>query len=253
MKKLYDTLLNQLGDGLVVDVRIGAFWTAVVVHVDGAPRCGLAATFRAEDHIHGSGPDVRNAGNLTGGGARELAELVHAERIMERSLGLAALNALLPRLEDQWTDGNAEEILAQRGAENRVAVVGHFPFVDRLRERVGTLWVLEMNPQEGDLPAEAAPDIIPQADLVAITGTTLLNDTFDGLMALCHPDSQVMVLGPSTPLSPILFDYGVDMISGAAVGTRQEDIDAVLASVSQGGGFRQVRKPGVRLVTMMRG
>ena len=130
---------------------------------------------------------MRNAGSLTGGSARELAELVHAERIMERSLGLAALNALLPRLEEQWTDGNAEEILAERGADGRVAVVGHFPFVERLRERVGTLWVLEMNPQEGDLPAEAAPDILPQADVVAITGTTLLNDTFAGLDGAVPP------------------------------------------------------------------
>ena len=146
-EQLFDDLLRDLPVGTVTDVRIGAFWTAVVAHVDGEPRCGLAATFRSDRPHSGSGPDVRNAGSLTEGSARELAGLVHAERILERSLGLAALNALLPRLEEQWTDGNAEVILAERGAGKRIAMVGHFPFAERLRDKVGTLWVLELNPQ----------------------------------------------------------------------------------------------------------
>jgi uncharacterized protein (DUF4213/DUF364 family) len=54
------------------------------------------------------------------------------------------------------------------------------------------------------------------------------------------------VLGPSTPLSPLLFDYGVDAISGAVV----VDIPAALAAISQGANFRQI--PGKRLLTMTR-
>jgi uncharacterized protein len=246
--ELYDTMLPGLEDGTVADVRVGAFWTAVVVEAHEGRRCGLAATLREEDHIHGSGPDVRNAGALAGGSARELAVLVSAERVMERAIGMAALNALLPRLEAKWTEGNAEEILAQRGAGKRVAIVGHFPFTDSLRSRVGTLWVLEQNPHGDDLPAEAAPDVIPQADVLAITGTTLLNNTFAGLMALRRPDAWTMLLGPSTPLASVMFDYGLDMLSGAVV----TDVDAVLVAVSQGAGFRQVQKAGVQLVNMER-
>lgn len=105
--------------------------------------------------------------------------------------------------------------------------------------------MLEMQPQAGDLPASVAPEILPQADIVAITATTLINGTFAGLMALRNPAALTMVLGPSTPLSPILFDYGVDVLSGALV----ENIDATLQAVSQGAGFRQVHKAGVRLVS----
>lgn len=249
---IFNDLLRTLHDGVVTDVRIGAFWTAVSVHVDGEPRCGLAASLRPDVHIHGGAPDVPGAGALIGGDGRELAALVHSESVMERAVGLAALNALLPRLKERWTDGNAEEILAERGVGKRVAVVGHFPFVERLRERLGALWVLELEPRGEDLPAAAAPDILPQADVVAVTATTLLNGSFTGLMSLCRADAQVMVLGPSTPLSPVLFDYGVDMASGATVGTAQADIDATLAVVSLGGAFRQVHGAGVRLVTMVR-
>ena len=82
--------------------------------------------------------------------------------------------------------------------------------------------------------------------MVALTGTTLINRTFDGLMALCRPDAQVAVLGPSTPLSPILFDHGVRIIFGALV----RDEESVLRAVSQGANFRQLHQQGVRLVTI---
>jgi uncharacterized protein (DUF4213/DUF364 family) len=114
---------------------------------------------------------------------------------------------------------------------------------------VGTLQVLEQQPQGKDLPAEAASKVIPRADVVAITGTTLINHTFEELMALCRPEALVLVLGPSTPLSPILFDYGVHLLSGSVV----EDVEAVLRAVSQGANFRQVHQHGVRLVTMQNG
>ncbi len=55
-----------------------------------------------------------------------------------------------------------------------------------------------------------------------------------------------MLLGPSTPLSPLLFDYGIRLLSGALV----EEIEPVLAAVSQGANFRQVHHAGVRLVTL---
>jgi hypothetical protein len=45
-----------------------------------------------------------------------------------------------------------------------------------------------------------------------------------------------------------MFDTDLDLLSGAVV----EDIDAVLAAVSQGAGFRQVHRAGVKLVTLQR-
>jgi uncharacterized protein (DUF4213/DUF364 family) len=247
---LFDTLLTGLPVGEVADVRVGAFWTAVAVDTNGERRCGLAASLRPEVHIHGGEPDVLEAGHLVGGSAPALAAYVHSSSVMERAIGLAAINALLPRAEGQWTDGNAEEILAAFGPDKRVAMVGHFPFAERLRERVGWLWVLELNPRGDDLPADAAADILPQADVIAITGTTLLNDTFTGLVALRRQDTYVMVLGPSTPLSPVMFDFGADMVSGAAVNVGPEAIAPVLAAVSQGAAFRQLHHTGVRLVNM---
>ena len=128
-------------------------------------------------------------------------------------------------------------------------MVGRFPFVPRLRPRVGELVVLEQDPGPDDLPADQAPEILPGAEVVAITGMTLINHTLEGLLALCSPETFVILLGPSTPLAPLLFDYGVDILSGAVVTA----IEPVLRIVSQGGNFRQVHRAGIRLVNMSKG
>ncbi len=247
MSSILTQLISTLPGGAVQEIRIGAFWTAVVVEVEGERRCGLASSLRGFDnHHYGSGPAVRQAGQLLAQTAAELAQLAHSSSLMEASLGMATINALLPLQPERWVDLNAEEVIARHGAGKQVALIGHFPFIPRLQEQVGTLWVLEQEPHGDDLPAQAAADILPQADVVAITGTTLINHTFEQLMALRKAGAIVLLLGPTTPLTPLLFDYGIHLLSGAVV----EDIAAVLRAVSQGANFRQLHRQGVRLVTM---
>lgn len=237
-----EALLNDLStDAPVRQVLVGAFWTAVVLDTG---RCGLASTLRAESHEEG--PPVRQPGRLCEHSGREMAEWLHSPRILEASIGMAALNALLDVDESACTELNAEELIVQRGAGQRVAIVGHFPFVERARQAAKVCWVLELRPRPGDLPAFQAEDVLPQADVVALTGTSLLNHTFDDLIALCRPGAFVVVLGASAPLSPILLDRGVDAISG----TKVVDVPAVLRAVGEGATFRQI--PGKRLLTMVR-
>ncbi len=145
--------------------------------------------------------------------------------------------------ESQAVEINAVEVLIEHGRDKNVALVGHFPFIPRLRSTVGQLWVIEQRPAEGDYPAKAASNLIPQAHIVAITSSALINHTLDGLLTLCQPEALVMMLGPSTPLSPLLFSHGVDFLSGSRV----VDAAAVLRTVGQGASFQQVE--GVRLLT----
>ena len=60
-------------------------------------------------------------------------------------------------------------------------------------------WVLELQPGPGDLPAEQAAEVLPQADVVALTGTSLINHTFDELMALCRRDAFVLLARSQCP------------------------------------------------------
>jgi hypothetical protein len=243
----FTRLLPTLPEGKITGIHIGLYWTAVLAEVDGEVRCGLAATVGDESHHYTTDPAVPRAGRLTELSAQELAEFVYSAHPPEVSIGLATVNALLPRLPHLWTDLHSKELLAHLGADKTVVMVGHFPFVPELRSRVGKLLVLEQHPQDADdLPAEAASEIIPQADVLAITAMTLLNRTFDDLIALRCPGVPTLIVGPTTPLSPVLFEMGATILSGSIV----ENPEAVLRGLSQGANFHQLRQMGVRLVSM---
>lgn len=247
MQRLYDQLIASLLPGKILSVLVGLSRTAVLAETDEGIRCGLAATLsNADFHYTGRHP-IHRAGHLHEMSAPELAELVKSESWTEASLGLAAINALLPRNPALWRDLKAEDDLAQRGAGKNIAVIGHFPFVERLRPLARNLWVLELDPKDGDLPASEAPRVIPQADFIAITSTTLINKTFEGLMELRQPQAEIMLLGPSTPLSPILYDYGVSTLSGTVV----VDTRNILLGIGQGMSVHQLRQQSlIRFVTM---
>jgi hypothetical protein len=178
--------------------------------------------------------------------ARELSDYALSDNPLEASIGVAAINSLLDVAEDQAVEINAAAVLAEQGCGKSVALVGHFPFIPKLRDKVGRLWVIEQRPSQGEYPASAAADLIPQADVVALTGSALINHTLEGLLALCRRESLVMILGPSTPLSPVMFEHGAAMVSGARV----TDEAAVLRTAAQGATFQQVE--GVRLLTLRR-
>lgn len=240
-----DGLLDDLHrDAPVRQILMGAFWTAVVLDTD-PPRCGLASTLRGET-TH-KGPPVPEAGDLLDRCALELTEWLRSPETLRASIGLAAYNALLDIDEAACVPLNASQVILERGAGRRVAIVGHFPFVDDVRQAARSCWVLELHPRPGDVPADRADELLPQADVVALTSTSLINHTFDDLIELCRPDSLVILLGPSTPLSRVLFDAGVDVLSG----TQVKDPERVLRSIAQGATFRQIkRNGGLRLITM---
>jgi len=242
-----DLLASLRSDALLREVRACAFWTAVVLE-DG--RCGLASTLRPDEpQCAGPTPLVPRAGHLLECSALELAEYARSESLLEASIGMAAANSLMEIDESRCVELNAGEVILKEGAGRRVAIVGHFPFTPRVREAAEKLWVLERRPVGGDLPADMAAEVLPQADVAAITGTSLINHTFEGLMKLCRPDALVIVLGPTAPLSPLLFDYGVDIICGTLVA----DTENVLRLIGQGANFGQVKRGrGVRLLTMAR-
>ena len=128
-------------------------------------------------------------------------------------------------------------MLLRLGKGKKVAVIGHFPFVDALRKACQTCWVLERQPKEGDLIATEAPTILPQADLITITGTTLLNGTLAELLNLCREDATVVLLGPTTPFASSLFSCGIDILAGSEV----VDPEAVLDGIRGGSCFKGLK------------
>jgi len=233
---IIDDLISSLSDDSVVrEVHTCVFWTAVL-----SKHCGLSSTFRGEHPHHGM---VRGVGDLRNMSALKLAEYAKSDNLLEASIGMATINSLIDIDETKCDAENALDVLIEKGKGKSIAVVGHFPWIPKLQKVARKLWVLEQRPQVGDLPAEAAEDIIPKADVVAITGTSLINHTAEKLLDLAKGSFIVMV-GPTTPLSSVLFNWGVDVVSG----TKVVEPEKTLRSISEGAIFPQVQ--GVKLMNM---
>ena len=243
---IYSKILASLRDFPLRKILIGINWTAVVVDKEGTQQCGLASTLRGE-HSHTGEPTIPDPGRLEKESALDLAGWIESDIPLRRSIGCAAINALLPRDRSSWVDQNADSAILEHGKGKKGVLIGHFPFVEKLKDQMGSLDVIDFNPTGDDHPASAAPDLLPRADLVAITGMTFINHTLPDLLGLCKPEAYILLLGPSTPLTSILFEYGVDLLAGAQV----EKIPEVLAALSQGANFRQLHKAGVRLITQV--
>jgi len=238
--KILDDLLSNLkrNDYPVKSVHTCVFWTAVITK-----HCGLSSTFRDEGPSHDRG--VRDVGNLTRKTALELVEYARSNSLLEASIGMATINSLIDIDESKCIEKNAFEIILEKGQGKNVAIVGHFPWIPKLREKVKNLWVLEQRLREGDLPANQADRILPQCDVVGITGTSFINHTVEGLLNLCK-NAYVVLVGPTSPLSSVLFEYGIDAICGSKV----IDPDQLIRSISEGATFKEVT--GVKLLTMTR-
>ena len=163
--------------------------------------------------------------------------MAYSESLLEAAIGMAAINSLLEIDFDSCVELNAADLILQKGEGGRVAVVGHFPFLPRIRDKVKNLWVIEKNPRKDDFDETQAHRLIPRADLVAITGTSLTNHTLEHLLKLCAPKAYIIMLGGTVPLSPVLFDFNVDALAG----TRVLDADVALRCISQGAKFRQIK------------
>ena len=234
--RILDDLLSSLGeDSVVHEVHTCAFWTIVV-----SRNCGMASTFREEHPYHRT---VTGVGNLTHKSALELAEYARSDNLLEASIGMATINSLIDVDESKYIEENAFDILVREGRDKNIAVVGYFPWIPKLRSIARKLWVIEQRPRGEDLPPEAAENILPQADVVGITGSSFINHTVEKLLELSR-NSFIVLVGPTSPLSPVLFDYGVDVIAGVKV----VEPEKAIRSISEGAIFTQVK--GVKLLTM---
>jgi uncharacterized protein (DUF4213/DUF364 family) len=239
--RILEELISALNtEASVRDVRVGLFHTGVLTR-----NCGLAATL-PRDVLRQERPAIRNPGSLINRSPSELVKLAYSENILEAAIGMATLNSLLEIDEEKGRDLNARDLIAEKGKGKKIAIVGHFPFVPELGKIAKQLWVIEKNPKPGDLTESEAEDVIPEADVVGLTGTAFTNHTIEPLLKLCRFQTYVVVLGDSAPLSPILFDYGIDAVSG----TKVMDPNLAMRCVSEGANYRQIR--GIRQITIMK-
>jgi uncharacterized protein (DUF4213/DUF364 family) len=238
MKSILQDVLDSLGqDYPVQSINVYSHSIVVVSH-----HAGMASTVLS-NRPHGE-ELVAQAGNLLGKSALQLATMSTSANPLEAGIGLAIINSLLePPLENQRSI-NAFRVLEEQGKGKKIALIGHFPFIPRLQKVAKALWVIDLDPAEGEFSPQDAPHLLPQAEVLAMTANTLITQAAEGYLALCNPAAFKIMLGPSTPLSPILFRHGLDALAGVHI----LDVEMVQRFLSQGASFSQLE--GVEKVTL---
>ena len=105
-------------------------------------------------------------------------------------------------------------------------MVGAFPpFIKKIQEVTKKFFVIEKNPRivgKGDMVRIEAEDrlkeIVPQADILIITGVTLVNHTLGPILKLAGKAREVVVVGPTASVYPEpLFKRGVTVLGGVKI------------------------------------
>jgi uncharacterized protein (DUF4213/DUF364 family) len=189
-----------------------------------------------------------------------LDEVQHRDGI-RRAVGVAAMNALAALCWDirPHPDVDIEIGVDAFDAANichgqLVVVVGAFvPFLRELKRRGQPYLILEQDPKTlkaDEMPfyrhAAQAPVIVPQADVLLITGTTLLNDTLDDILAWARSDACKVVVGPTVGLVPDPYLHrGCNVLGGIRI----TDADAFLDVLAEGGsGYHFFGKSAQKIV-----
>ena len=254
-------------DGITVErAVIGLFFTGVKLDNGIAGACATPIkTIPEAVCCPSSAMAMPFPGKLTGGPAFDLAREALGDNGIRRAVGIAAMNALAdtcwrrrPHPETELRLGidafDATEI--RRG--DKVVVVGAFvPFLRELKRRHQPYLVLEQDPatlKADELPffrpAEQAAAVVPEADVLLITGTTLINGTLEELLALARPTARVTMVGPTVSLLPDGFlRRGADILGTVRI----TDPDAFLDILAEGGsGYHFLGRTAQKVVLVRR-
>ena len=254
-------------DGITVErAVIGLFFTGVKLNNGIAGACATPIkTIPEAVCCPSSAMAMPFPGKLKGRPAFDFAREALGDNGIRRAAGIAAMNALAdtcwrrrPHPETELRLGidafDATEI--RRG--DKVVVVGAFvPFLRELKRRHQPYLVLEQDPatlKADELPffrpAEQAAAVVPEADVLLITGTTLINGTLEELLALARPTARVTMVGPTVSLLPDGFlRRGADILGTVRI----TDPDAFLDILAEGGsGYHFLGRTAQKVVLVRR-
>ena len=180
--------------------------------------------------------------------AAEVLTALTSKEPLKAAVAVAALNALSAVC---WERGLTDDYRIQMDsdavdavrmpADHSVAVIGAFvPVLRKLKARGGRWWVIEQDPKtlKGDeinhfIPADQAEEIISAADVLIVTGVTLINHTLENILEAARPDAEIAVIGPTASLLPdALFKRGVRVVGGVWVKRPDELLDVLAAGGS---------------------
>jgi len=249
------TILKQACDNLareyqrldLPEVRVKQFglnpgWNAVI-GTSGC--CGVAMSFANNNPLYGTDQTLQDLQYLKSCVGSPLFEVARANlsdpRVSRRSIALAALNALSQPFV-------ADEMLRSKGysvgievkdlvrSDDNLVIVGYGGLVKSYAGRCRELHVTDQRPKEtfrttivGETvsygpagitvhAAEENREVLKDADVAIITGSTLVNGTFEEVVGYAKHARIRALYGSSAQLIPdVLFENGITIVMSVAI------------------------------------
>jgi len=185
---------------------------------------------------------------INGMKAADVLAALSSDEPIKAAIAIATLNALSAicwerGLNDNYRiQMNTDAVdVVRMPAESSVAVIGAFvPILRKLKTRGGRWWVIEQDPQtlksdEMDhfIPADRSDETIAAADVLIITGVTLVNHTLEPILKAARPGAEIAVVGPTASMLPeALFESGARVVGGVWVKKSDELLNVLAAGGS---------------------
>ena len=246
--EISEVLGSEIGTITIDRIVIGIFFTGVKLS-DGS--AGISFTPIKEIPEAVCCPSSARAmpwpGRIRGMPAEEfIRDLPHA-RPLVKAVGIAIVNALSESCrkrheEDTYLREYGRDALdtVPIPDDGYVVVVGALvPVFKRLKVRKTPFGILELDPRtlKPDelpflIPIDKTHNAIQRADMLIITGTTLLNNTLEPILAVARPGISIIVVGPTASMPPgAFFRRGVTLLGGDIV----THPDSLLDTIAEGG------------------
>ncbi|MGI0484370.1 Rossmann-like domain-containing protein [Pantanalinema rosaneae CENA516] len=232
-REIYDLLLeSSCSDTAVQEIIIGLTWT--FCRTEGIGLC------------MSPGQPTRTlpwSGTLVGMAIADLAPWLRSWDSYQAAIGMAVINSVINQISPLLSQAQP---LSPQGSANlavfehflplirgkRVVIIGRYPGLSQY-EQAADLTILERQPTAQDLPDTACEYLLPDADWVFLTATSIANKTFPRLVELAQ-SAELVLMEPTVPWLPELVDMGIDYLAGVAV----TDPTALRQTIAEGGGTR---------------
>ncbi|MDD1723625.1 MAG: DUF364 domain-containing protein [Methanospirillum sp.] len=247
LEKGYDVLVHEyqrldLPVSKVKNFGLNPGWNAVI-GTNGC--CGVALSFQDNNPLYDTeqtDQDIRYLRSFIGRSLFKVArENLSDPRVSRRSIGLAALNALSqPFVTDEMLQEKGYsvgvEVKDLVREDDKLVIVGYGGMVKSYVGRCRELHVTDQRPVESFRttiigeeiwygpagitvhPAEENREVLADADVAIITGSTLVNGTFEEVTGYAKNARIRALYGSSAQLIPdVLFENGINIAMSVAI------------------------------------
>jgi hypothetical protein len=223
--KLYDLFAERAQNTKIEIISLGLGYTGVTTSNGGI---GLSYTYFGDKK---SCMVLNKHIDYEGGAAEPLLQKIKSQNTVERSMGLALINALNYEQALHLSEDDDNKIMFDKfeiGKDRRVAMVGYFPPLVRSFEKMGVLLeILDISRGLGQ-KEDFYHKLNDWAQVLLLTSTSVLNNSTEEILAHASPHLQTIMLGPSTPLVAHAFEHlPVHMLAGTVPVDKENTLKAI--------------------------